>query len=211
MIRVKTAVLGAVLLASTALAASAPAKAQSFSSSRVTSERDPYYGTDPNYDPRYQDQGYRPELRPGLSGPGLRSELRAELSGSGVRSAVLRPAVLRRLCTSDYYDYDYSDPNYYYTPTYTPLYDPFYDPYCDYYTPPWGFPLDYCRYQTWNQPVYFGGLWYSGPIYYRAVSGVNWYWLNGSWCRDEWRGARPIIHRLEPQPALGWSEAQLAR
>ncbi len=73
------------------------------------------------------------------------------------------------------YDYDYSDPYYYYTPTYTPLYDPFYDPYCDYYTPPWGYPLDYCRYQTWNQPVYYGGLWYSGPIYYRAIGGVNWF------------------------------------
>jgi len=51
-----------------------------------------------------------------------------------------------------------------------PGYDPYYDPYagyadpydgggyadpyaCDYYDPPWGYPPDYCLYQTWNEPV----------------------------------------------------------
>ncbi len=68
-----------------------------------------------------------------------------------------------------------------------------YDPNCDYYTPPWGYPSDYCQYQLWNEPVFYSGTWYSGPIYYRTVGGANWFWLNGNWRRDEWRGARPRI------------------
>src|SRR5258706_11626090 len=77
-------------------------------------------------------------------------------------------------------------------PYYDSYSDPYADPYaCDYYDPPWGYPPDYCLYQTWNEPVYSGGLWYSGPIYYRNYSGANWFWLNGGWRRDEWRGARP--------------------
>ena len=185
--RVKTAVLGAVLLASTALAASGPANAQSFSVQGYVGN-DPYYGTDPNYDPNYnqgyQDPNYDPNyVDPNYVDPNYGYDQQYGNSyGYGDSYGY----------DNGYdYSYDYSDPNYYYTPTYTPLYDPFYDPYCDYYTPPWGFPLDYCRYQTWAQPVYFGGLWYSGPIYYRVVSGANWFWLNGGWHRDEWRGARP--------------------
>lgn len=80
-----------------------------------------------------------------------------------------------------------------------PYNDPYNDPYagssaygdCDYYTPPWGYPDDYCDYDIWNQPVYFGGSWYSGPIYYRYSSGIPYFWLNGSWRRDQWRGPRP--------------------
>ena len=84
-----------------------------------------------------------------------------------------------------------------------PAYDPYaygygapaYDPYActayDYYNPPWGYPPDYCNYQVWQQPVYVGGLWYSGPIYYRDFDGDRMFWLNGGWHRDEWRGERP--------------------
>jgi hypothetical protein len=49
---VKTAFLGAILLAGTALAVSSPAKAQVQIQGYVGT--DPYYGTDPNYvDPNY--------------------------------------------------------------------------------------------------------------------------------------------------------------
>ena len=64
---------------------------------------------------------------------------------------------------------------------------------CDYYTPPWGYPSDYCRYQIWSDPVYSGGIWYGGPIYFRTYGGTNWFWLNNGWRRNEWRGARPRI------------------
>jgi hypothetical protein len=81
----------------------------------------------------------------------------------------------------------YMDDGYYYTGA-------SYNPDCDYYTPPWGYPADYCRYRVWNQPVYFSGVWYDGPIYYRNLRGVNWFWLNGNWRRDEWRGGpRPNV------------------
>ena len=87
-----------------------------------------------------------------------------------------------------YYESDpYADP--YYADPYDNSYA---DPYaCDYYEPPWGYPPDYCSYQTWNQPVYFGGLWYGGPIYYRSYGAERLFWLNGGWRRDEWRGSRP--------------------
>jgi len=92
-----------------------------------------------------------------------------------------------------YYD---SDP---YAGSYDPYYDaygstyddPYACSYYDYYDAPWGYPSDYCNYQTWNEPVYYGGLWYGGPIYYRTYAGANWFWLNGGWRRDEWRGSRP--------------------
>src|SRR5258706_5591922 len=101
-----------------------------------------------------------------------------------------------------------------------PGYDPYYDPYagyadpydgggyadpyaCDYYDPPWGYPTDYCLYQTWNEPVYYSGLWYSSPIYYRNSLGANWFWLNGGWRRDEWRGSRP--GRIDWGRNMRWS------
>lgn len=74
-----------------------------------------------------------------------------------------------------------------------PYSDVDYDTSCDYYTPPWGYPADYCRYQLWSEPVYYGGVWYSGPIYSRFYGGERWYWLNGDWRHDEWRGVRPNI------------------
>jgi hypothetical protein len=87
------------------------------------------------------------------------------------------------------------DPNAdpYADPYYAEPYDSGYaDPYaCDYYEPPWGYPPDYCAYQVWQEPIYVGGLWYSGPIYYRSYDGDRQYWLNGGWRRDEWRGSRP--------------------
>src|SRR5712671_4067606 len=79
-----------------------------------------------------------------------------------------------------YYD-DYAYDEGYYDPSYA----------CDYYTPPWGYPPDFCSYQLWNEPVFFGGSWFSGPIYYRDYGGSRSYWLNGGWRHDEWRGARP--------------------
>lgn len=82
--------------------------------------------------------------------------------------------------------------------------DAYADPYaCDYYNPPWGYPPDYCAYQVWQDPIYFGGLWYSGPIYYRSFGGERLYWLNGGWRHDEWRGARP--GRIDWGRNMRWS------
>jgi len=70
-----------------------------------------------------------------------------------------------------------------------------FDP-CDYYdyydeAPPWGLPQDYCDYPVYFEPVYFGGSWYRGPIYYRWTHGRRLFWLNGGWREDGWRGPRP--------------------
>src|SRR5262245_55132877 len=65
-----------------------------------------------------------------------------------------------------------------YNPYYDPSNDPYYDPYCDYYTPPWGYPPDYCRYGLWYDPVYVSGAWYWGPIYYSWFFGAPWFWIN---------------------------------
>jgi hypothetical protein len=77
---------------------------------------------------------------------------------------------------------------------------PFSDPcaYYDYYDepPPWGLPPDYCDYPVYFEPVFFGGTWYRGPIYYRWYGGERLFWLNGGWQRDEWRG---------PMPRINWS------
>ncbi len=67
---------------------------------------------------------------------------------------------------------------------------------CDYYdyydeAPPWGLPEDYCDYPVYDEPVYFGGTWYRGPIYYRWNHGRRLFWLNGGWREDGWRGPRP--------------------
>ncbi|MDR3526502.1 MAG: hypothetical protein P4L57_04415 [Rhizomicrobium sp.] len=82
----------------------------------------------------------------------------------------------------------------------------FSDP-CDYYdyydqAPPWGLPPDYCEYPVYFEPVYFGGSWYRGPIYYRWYGGERMYWLNGGWRRDEWRGSRPSSIRWSDRG--GW-------
>jgi hypothetical protein len=96
-----------------------------------------------------------------------------------------------------------SDP--YAEPYYADPYDSAYaDPYaCDYYEPPWGYPPDYCAYQIWQEPIYVGGLWYSGPIYYRGFGADRSFWLNGGWHRDEWRGSRP--GRIDWGRNMRWS------
>jgi len=106
---------------------------------------------------------------------------------SKLLGAMASVTLLAGCATTTYTSYD--DGSYYAAPGYAANYDDS----CDYYSPPWGYPADYCRYQTWNEPVYYGGLWYSGPIYYRNYAGANWFWLNGDWRRDEWRGSRPAI------------------
>ena len=73
---------------------------------------------------------------------------------------------------------------------------PAYDNPCDYYDyydapPPWGLPPDYCEYNVFWEPVYWGGEWYRGPIYYRWDHGRRVYWLNGGWRHDRWHGRRP--------------------
>ncbi len=83
-----------------------------------------------------------------------------------------------------YYD-DYAYDEGYYDPSYA----------CDYYTPPWGYPPDFCSYQLWNEPVFFGGSWFSGPIYYRDYGGSRSYWLNGGWRHRRASGR----YRLGPQ------------
>ncbi len=67
---------------------------------------------------------------------------------------------------------------------------------CDYYDfysapPPWGLPPDYCDYPVYSEPVFFDGLWYRGPIYYRWNHGQRLFWLHGGWRSDGWRGPRP--------------------
>jgi len=79
-----------------------------------------------------------------------------------------------------------------------PGYVPFGDPcaYYDYYDapPPWGLPPDYCEYPVYFGPVYWGDMWYRGPIYYRWNNGYRLYWINGGWRRDQWRGgAMPSV------------------
>jgi len=65
--------------------------------------------------------------------------------------------------------------------------------YYDYYDvpPPWGLPPGYCGYRVYYDPVFWGGSWYRGPIYYRWYGGHRQFWLHGGWRRDEWRGHRP--------------------
>jgi hypothetical protein len=72
---------------------------------------------------------------------------------------------------------------------------------CDYYdyydqAPPWGLPDDYCDYPLYFEPVFFDGLWYRGPIFYRWTHGHRVFWLNGGWREDGRRGA--------PPPAIAW-------
>jgi hypothetical protein len=75
-----------------------------------------------------------------------------------------------------------------------------FDP-CDYYDyydapPPWGLPADYCDYPVYFEPVFSGGFWYRGPIYYRWYHGDRMFWLNGGWRADGWHGG--------PRPNIDW-------
>ncbi len=72
----------------------------------------------------------------------------------------------------------------------------------DNYAPPWGLPPRYCDYRVYREPVYWGGSWYRGPIYYRHHHGRPQYWLHGGWRYDEWRGARPRSIRWDDRG--GW-------
>lgn len=73
--------------------------------------------------------------------------------------------------------------------------------YCD----SWGCPEAYWDYPLYYGPVYFGGDWYRGPLYYRVVHGHHWYWIHGGWHRDHWRGPRPQWWgQYRYGPALGY-------
>jgi len=56
---------------------------------------------------------------------------------------------------------------------------------------PWGAPRNFCAYSLYYQPVYYGGRWYRGPIYYKAARGQRMFWINNGWRYDQWRGHRP--------------------
>jgi hypothetical protein len=75
--------------------------------------------------------------------------------------------------------------------------------YCDSF----GCPDGYWDQSVWYGPVYFGGAWYQGPVYYRDIGGEHWYWIHGGWHRDEWRGPHPNWWRADYHfgPALGFS------
>jgi len=59
--------------------------------------------------------------------------------------------------------------------------------YCDSY----GCPDGYWDMPIYDCPVFFGGEWYRGPVYYRRMHGRTYYWLHGDWRPDQWRGQRP--------------------
>lgn len=73
--------------------------------------------------------------------------------------------------------------------------------YCDSYGCPPGY---------WDLPVFYGqvyyrGVWYRGPIYYRDWRGQRWFWIRGNWRTDQWRGPRPYWARdFRVGPALGF-------
>jgi hypothetical protein len=72
--------------------------------------------------------------------------------------------------------------------------------YCD----QWGCPDAFWDLPVYYGPVFFGGAWYDGPLYYRDWYGQRQYWLHGGWHFDEWRGPRPSWwHAGRIGPALG--------
>ena len=74
--------------------------------------------------------------------------------------------------------------------------------YCD----RWGCPEDYWGYPVYYGPVYYDGMWFRGPVYYRMIDGDYWYWVHGGWHRDEWEGPRPRWWgHYRYGPALGYS------
>src|SRR5262245_15187869 len=102
----------------------------------------------------------------------MRMFTKAVAAALAVTGSVMSLSAPAKAQTDPYYDQgpdSYADPYYadpaYADPYYADPYDSAYaDPYaCDYYNPPWGYPPDYCAYQTWFDPIYVGGLWYSGP------------------------------------------------
>jgi len=75
--------------------------------------------------------------------------------------------------------------------------------YCD----RWGCPDGFYNYPVWYGPVFVGGNWYQGPVYWRDWGGSRWYWVHGGWHRDEWRGPRPgwWSSSYHYGPALGFN------
>lgn len=69
-----------------------------------------------------------------------------------------------------------------------------------------GCPNDYWDYPVYDGAVYWQGVWYNGPLYYRHdPRGETQYWLRGGWRRDEWRSERPNWARQgQYRPALGF-------
>jgi hypothetical protein len=59
--------------------------------------------------------------------------------------------------------------------------------YCD----SWGCPDAFWNYPIYYCPVFYGGGWYRGPVYYRYSGGRYSYWIHGAWRRDYWSGPRP--------------------
>jgi len=73
--------------------------------------------------------------------------------------------------------------------------------YCD----EWGCPDEFWDYPVYYCPVYFRGNWYDGPLYFRNDGGDYWYWIQGNWRRDQWRGPRPDWACLDRYgPPLGF-------
>ena len=73
--------------------------------------------------------------------------------------------------------------------------------YCDRF----GCPDGYWDLPVYDCPVFWGGDWYRGPVYYRRYNGRVMYWIHGDWRYDQWRGARPggvCVDRY--RPALGF-------
>jgi hypothetical protein len=72
--------------------------------------------------------------------------------------------------------------------------------YCD----QWGCPDDFWDMPLYYGPVFWGGEWYDGPVYYRDWYGRRQFWLHGAWRFDEWRGPHPNWWREGRfGPALG--------
>src|SRR4051812_5489436 len=77
--------------------------------------------------------------------------------------------------------------------------------YCD----EWGCPDDFWDLPVYYGPVYWGGYWYDGPLYYRDWYGRRQFWIRGAWHFDEWRGAHPSWWRSgRIGPALGMTYYQ---
>jgi hypothetical protein len=45
-----------------------------------------------------------------------------------------------------------------------------------------------CGYLVSHGPIFIDGRWRQGPFYYSYRYGERWYWWQGAWRRDEWRG-----------------------
>jgi hypothetical protein len=53
--------------------------------------------------------------------------------------------------------------------------------------------------------VFYRGVWFRGPVYYRRVQGKLDFWVRGGWHADEWRGERPsgaCVDRFGPPLGL---------